>query len=91
MMKRFRNQDGRLTMSLPELKKATAEEASKYYRIGGIYQYTGDSTKYTYVNKDNHLAYFQSIDGKNLFIPVDSLGTFLPDVASVGSELMRTE
>ena len=37
------------------------------------------------------LAHFQSFDGKNLFIPSDSLGTFLPDVASDGMELVAVE
>lgn len=37
------------------------------------------------------LAHFQSFDGFNLFVPSDSLGTHLPDVASDGMELAFVE
>ena len=37
--------------------------------------------EYVYINNDDCLAYFQSFDGYNLFIPIDALGSFLPDVA----------
>lgn len=91
MTKRFRTSDGKLTMSLTEIKKATAKVASAYYQIGSIYQYAENNEEYVYIDKDEQLAHFQSFDGKNLFIPLDSLGTYLPDVASTGRELARTE
>lgn len=80
-MKRYRDENGRLVESLEEIKKETAPEAAEYYQIGMIYQYAVDGREYVYLENDDCLAYFQSFDGYNLFIPVDSLGTFLPEVA----------
>ena len=80
-MKRFRDESGQLVESLEKIRKETASEAAKYYKVGSIYQYAVDGREYVYINNDDCLAYFQSFDGYNLFIPVDSLGTFLPEVA----------
>ena len=74
-MKRYRDENGRLVESLEEIKKETAPEAAQYY------QYAVDGREYVYLENDDWLAYFQSFDGYNLFIPIDSLGTFLPGVA----------
>lgn len=93
-MKRYRNENGQLTMTLDQIKKETAAEAASYYRPGNIYQNAADGREYVYllpVPGDGELAHFQSFDGYNLFIPVDSLGTFLPDVASEGMELIFVE
>lgn len=90
-MKKYRDENGRLTMSLDQIKKETAAEAAKYYRIGGLYFNFEDFREYVYISNCEELAHFQSFDGFNLFIPVDSLGTFLPDVASDGAELVETE
>lgn len=79
-MKRYRDENGRLVESLEEIRKETASEAAQYYKIGSIYQNSADGREYVYLENDD-LAYFQSFDGYNLFIPVDSLGTFLPGVA----------
>ena len=89
-MKRYRNGKGQLAMTIEQIKKETAAEAANYYRSGCIYQNAEDDREYVYllpVPGDEELAHFQSFDGYNLFIPVDSLGTFLPDVASEGMEL----
>ena len=80
-MKRYRDENGRLVESLEEIKKETAPVAAQYYQIGMIYQYAVDGREYVYLENDDCLAYFQSFDGYNLFIPIDSLGTFLPGVA----------
>ena len=93
-MKRYRNENGQLTMTLDQIKKETVAEADSYYRPGSIYQSAADSREYVYLLPtpgDGELAHFQSFDGYNLFIPVDSLGTFLPDVASEGNELFFVE
>ena len=93
-MKRYRNENGQLTMTLDQIKKETVAEAASYYRPGSIYQSTADDREYVYLLPtpgDGELAHFQSFDGYNLFIPVDSLGTFLPDVASEGNELFFVE
>lgn len=79
-MKRYRDENGRLVESLEKIRKETAPEAAQYYKIGSIYQNSADGREYVYLENDD-LAYFQSFDGYNLFIPVDSLGTFLPGVA----------
>lgn len=93
-MKRYRNENRELTTSIAQIKKETAEEAKNYYRPGSIYKSNEDDREYVYCTPepgDGELAHFQSFDGYNLFIPLDSLGTFLPDVASEGSELIFVE
>ena len=80
-MKRFRNADGKLNVTFEELKSATAQEAASYYQIGAIYKNAGDDREYVYLANDDCLAHFQSFDGYNLFIPIDALGSFWPDVA----------
>lgn len=40
---------------------------------------------------DEPLVHFHSFDRYNLFIPADSLGTFLPDVVAERMELIRKE
>lgn len=88
MKKRFRDENGKLTMSIEKIEKETATEASSYYRYGEIYLYKGNEFVYLLpVPGSESLAHFQSFDGFNLYIPPESLGTFLPDVASEGSEL----
>lgn len=93
-MKRYRCESGQFTMALDQIKKETAAEAASYYCPGSIYQSAADGREYVYLDPvpgDGELAHFQSFDGYNLFIPVDSLGTFLPDVASEGMELTFVE
>ena len=90
-MKRYRDEKGQLTTSLEQIKKETAGEAAKYYHVGGLYFNFEDFREYVYIAICGELAHFKSFDGFNLFIPVDSLGTFLPDVASKGAELVATE
>ena len=93
-MKRYRNENGQLTMTLDQIKKETAAEAARYYRPGNIYQNIEDGREYVYLvptPEGGELAHFQSFDGYNLFIPVDSLGTFLPDVASKGTDFCRID
>lgn len=80
-MKRFRNADGKLNVTFEELKSATVQEAASYYQIGAIYKNAVDDREYVYLANDDCLAHFQSFDGYNLFIPIDVLGSFLPDVA----------
>lgn len=78
-MKRYRDENGRLTMSLQAVKEATEEEGKNYYLKGHIYLY--ENIEYVLV-ETGELYHFQSFDGRNLFIPADCLGTFLPDVAA---------
>lgn len=80
-MKRYRDENGRLVESLEKIRKETAPEAAQYYKIGSIYQNSADGREYVYLANDDCLAHFQSFDGYNLFIPIDALGSFLPDVA----------
>lgn len=91
MKKRFRDSNGKITKSITEIKEITKDEASKYYTVGSIYEYKNDFDEYVLIEKGTELAHFHSFSGKHLFIPVDSLGTFLPDVASQGDELTFIE
>lgn len=81
MKKRYRDESGQLVESLENIKKETAADAAEYYQIGAIYKYAYDDREYVYLANDDCLAHFQSFDGYNLFIPIDALGSFLPDVA----------
>ena len=89
-MARYRDESGRMTASIDQIKQETAAEATEYFYIGGIYFNAADGREYVMLGADT-LAHFQSFDGVNLFIPVESLGTFLPDVASDGAELVNVE
>lgn len=93
-MKRYRDENGRLTTTIDQIKREIRKEALDYYRSGKIYLNAADGREYVclmWAPGDGELAHFQSFDGYNLFIPVDSLGTFLPDVASKGMELILVE
>ncbi len=93
-MKKYRNENGQLIVTLEQLKKETATEAANYYRPGSIYQDAADGREYVYLKPvpgDGQLAHFQSFDGYNLFIPIGSLGTFLPGIADEGMELLFIE
>lgn len=91
MTKRYRDERGQFTMSVKQIAKETAAEAARYYQIGGIYLSAENGKEYVYISTDEVLGHFQSFDGRNLFIPTDRLGTFLPDVASEGMELLFVE
>lgn len=93
-MKRFRDENGCLTMPLSEVEKATFQEAMDYYRAGHIYLNMADNEEYVMLlatQGDGELAHFQSFNNKDRFIPFNSLGTFLPGVASEGMELIKVE
>ena len=84
-MKRYRDAAGRLTMKTAEIARLTEQEARDYYRPGGRYIYHG--TAYSLEIVGEVLARFRGINGESLFVPVEKLGTFLPDVASDGQEI----
>lgn len=87
-MKRFRDMHGKLLLPIEEIERLTVKEAETYYQVGEIYLYAKNKDEYVYIEKDTMLAHFYSFSGKHLFIPLDSLGTFLPDVASTECELV---
>lgn len=86
MRKRFRDTKGRLTASPGDIARVTSQEAADYYHSGALYLYQG--REYTY---DPDQACFHSFDGYRLFVAPETLGTFLPDVASEGSEIAFLE
>lgn len=87
-MKRYRDENGKLLMSLEEIKKATVEEGRSYYKKGHIYKYK--DIEYVLIEV-GPLYWFQSFEGYNLFVTDDSIGTHLPEVASDGLELILIE
>lgn len=44
-MKKFRNENGELTMSIDQIKKETRGEALDYYRPGKLYLNAKDGTR----------------------------------------------
>lgn len=87
-MKRYRNENGKLTISIDKLKKETVGESAAYYQVGKKYLFCAEMRIYT-LKEISNLAHFESKDGHHLFIASNGLGTFLPDVASDGEELIE--
>lgn len=86
MEKRFRDENGLLNCSLEELKEKTRAEGLSYYKVGHVYGH--ENKVYVYVENIDGLARFQLYKSdKEILIPVENLGTFLPDVASEGREI----
>ena len=77
-----------------ETKKKTIVEASDYYKPGSVCLNAADRPENMFicfpVPGDGELAHFQ-LDGYNLFVPIDSLGAFLPDVAAMARNLLFVE
>ena len=48
-----------------------------------------DGREYVHCGDDGVLIQFRSFGGHTLFVPLESCGTFLPDVASEGMELIK--
>ena len=90
MKKRYRDENGRLIVSLEELRELTKKEGKEYYQIGKTYRYHGDGEIYEYVSNDGGLMTFES-DMKAFFIAEESCGTFLPDIASDGEAIELVE
>lgn len=86
-MKRFRDENGKLAFSLREIARETVDEAARYYRPGLVYHYNLDGRDYVYRGVSSGIALFKSNE-KELYIATENMGTFLPDVASEGHELV---
>lgn len=92
-MKRYRDAAGRLTMKTAEIARLTEQEARDYYSPGGRYIYQGIAYSLEIVIDETRLgqvvemAIFHGINSESLFVPVENLGTFLPDVSSDGQEI----
>ena len=88
MKKRFRDVNGNLSCTLQELYNITRPEADKYFQVGWTYYNAADDEEYLFVECDEVLHHFESFSGKHLFIPVETTGSFLPDIAGEGMELI---
>lgn len=94
-MKRYRDEQGRLTISIDELFQLTAAEARDYFQHGASYAHQGRIyTLKRYTDRDARgeaveMALFESADGFRIFTDPDHLGSFLPGVASDGHEFTR--
>ena len=58
MKKRYRDENGRLIVSLEELRELTEKEGKEYYQIGKTYRYHGDGEIYEYVSNDGGVMMF---------------------------------
>ena len=88
--KRFRDNNGNLSVSLDELAALTKDDADKYFVSGQ--RYSMDTKEYTlnrYFENDVEMLKFTSDDGHEIFTEADKAGTFLPDIASEGMEITR--
>lgn len=93
--KRYRDEAGRLAMSVDQIAAETLKESKEYYQDGRQYIHKGKVyTLRRYMDKtadgeDVEVAQFTSKDGYNIFTDPARLGTFLPGVASDGMEITR--
>ena len=94
-MKRYRDTAGRLTITTEQLAAETQEEGKAYYQEGAQYIHNGKIYtlhRYTRTDEQGHnveIAHFESADGYSIFTDPARLGTFLPNVASDGLEIIR--
>lgn len=88
-MRRYRDESGKLACTLKEIKLATEQEGREYYTYGSTYLNMADGREYVHCGDDGVLIQFRSFDGHTLFVPLESCGTFLPDVASECMELIK--
>ena len=91
MKKRFRTPEGILSCSLSELKERTLQEALEYYIPGYLYVYQGKTYLLDSLGLTGKCAVFVNVarDDDRLLVASSGLGTFLPDVASEGMEIIR--
>lgn len=81
-MLRYRDESGRLTVTLQELHRLTEAEGREYYQIGNIYYSHEHRDEYVLVEiADGILMHFQAFGAGHLFIPCESCGTFIPGIA----------
>lgn len=88
--KRFRDQDGNLTLPIDKIAEQTQAEAEKYYESGQKYMIEGEVKPFIctrwYENGDNHIRFDACYETKNgtnhLHCVPERMGTFLPDIAS---------
>lgn len=84
--RRFRDENGKLTEDIEEIAKKTLTEGRAYYVDGDKYEH--DGKVYTFKKIQNNML-FESADGEQIFVVPENLGTYLPDVASQGSEFTK--
>lgn len=93
-MRRYRDENGQLTVSLVSLAELTKDEGAEYYKTGEKYYFECDNKEYECTgprDEKDMLIRFVSDNGVCLSIPKVALETFLPDVASEGMALVRKE
>lgn len=94
--KLYRDGNGVLTETLEEIKNLTRNMADSYYIHGR--EYIIDGMLFTYSRTWDKAANSELVEmGRfnhgdyNIFVDPRSLGTFLPDVASVGQEIVAVD
>ena len=84
--RRFRDENGQLTLAIEEIAKNTMPEANDYYIDGDRYENNGKV--YTF-RKQGDDMFFESAYGKKHCVDPNNLGIFLPDVASAEESFSR--
>jgi len=85
VQKRFRDENGKATKTFKELAEQTSAEAAEYYQDSELYVISGIIYRY-----DAAKSLFAATEAecKEVSVGPASIGTFLPDVASDGMEII---
>lgn len=94
--KRFRDKSGLLTVSTTDLHDMTRDEANAYYVSGNLY--VADCTVFECIREMQKTSDGDMIDtirfesgDRSMYCIPENMGSFLPDVASSGSEIIALD
>lgn len=88
-MKQYRDSHGSLFSSLEAIANLTQEKAETYYMHGQMYLNESDQRTYICQRTSEQFTSFIRMDGRQIIVPTEKLGTFLPDVASEGMAIRK--
>lgn len=85
--KRFRDQKGILNRPFQEVCRLTRAEADEYYQSGQWYSIKG--REYQCIRYQNSIKFIERDEKFVISCDPEAMGSFLPDVASPGMEIIK--
>ncbi len=85
--KRFRDQKGNLDRPFQEVCRLTRAEADEYYQSGQWYSIEG--REYQCIRYQNSIKFIERDEKFVISCNPEAMGSFLPDVASPGMEIIK--